>query len=518
MTANLFELLWSNTADRPDQVCLRLADGAVLTYGDLERRSAELAGALVAAGAVVGDRVVVQVEKSADAVALYLACLRAGLVHVPLNTAYTTAEVGYFLDDAEPRVFVCRTETEEALAPVAAEAGVPAVLTLGTDGGGTLVQAADAASPSTAVERRQPDDLAALLYTSGTTGRSKGAMLSHGNLASNARALHQVWGFERGDVLLHILPIFHVHGLFVALHPAWLNGSEIVFLPRFDPSEVRRLLPAASVVMGVPTHYARLLADPAFGPDDCRSVRLFTCGSAPLTEGVFRAFTERTGSVICERYGMTEAGIITSNPLHGERIAGTVGYPLPGVEVRVVDDQRRPVGPEEDGIVEARGPGIFAGYWRQPAKTAEALHPDGWLSTGDVGTLAPDGRLTLAGRATDLIISGGYNIYPKEIELVLDEVPGVAETAVVGTPDADFGESVTAFVVVRPGEAVGEETVRRSIEGRLARFKHPRRYVFVDDLPRNAMGKVQKALLRQEAREGGTESLSPSATPTNRAG
>jgi malonyl-CoA/methylmalonyl-CoA synthetase len=497
MSANLYGLLRSRAAGVPDRVALRVPGGATWTYARLDRRSAQLAAALAELGAREGDRVVVQVDKGADAVALYLACLRAGLVYVPLNVAYTADEVAYFLGDARPRVFVCRPGFEDDLAAAAAAARVAQVVTLGDDGDGTLAGRADACPDDGAVVTRDHDDLAALLYTSGTTGRSKGAMLSHRNLASNGQALHDIWGFGPHDVLLHALPVFHVHGLFVALHCALLSASTVTLLPRFDPDAVRAHLRESTVFMGVPTFYARLLADPGFGPDDCRSVRLFTCGSAPLTEVVFDAFAERTGQRICERYGMTEAGIITSNPLHGERLAGTVGYPLPGVEVRVVDDDGNPTAPEERGIVEVRGPGVFAGYWDQPAKTAEALGPDGFLHTGDVGTLAPDGRLSLVGRATDLIISGGYNVYPKEVEMVLDELPGVVESAVVGLPDPDFGEAVTAFVVRHHDDPVTAEDLDAVVRGRLARFKCPKRYLFVDDLPRNAMGKVQKAELRQ---------------------
>jgi malonyl-CoA/methylmalonyl-CoA synthetase len=504
VSANLFSLLRARVEGRGERICLRVPDGPVLTYDDLDRRSAELAGVLVAAGAQAGDRVVVQVDKSPDAVALYLACLRAGLVHVPLNTAYTPLEVSSFLVDAAPRVLVCRPGSEGSLAGAASGVGA-ALHTLGASGDGTLAERARAVAPFDAVVERDPDDPAAMLYTSGTTGRSKGAVSTHRNLASNALALHEVWGFGPDDVLLHALPVFHVHGLFVALHCAFLDGCEVIFLPRFDAAAVLRHLTEATVLMGVPTFYSRLLDIEGFGRDDCRTIRLFTCGSAPLTETVFNRFTERTGHVICERYGMTEAGIITSNPLRGERIAGTVGYALPGVELRVVGDDGTPLPPGSAGIVEARGPGVFAGYWNEPGKTAEALGPDGFLHTGDVGTLAADGRLTLAGRASDLIISGGYNIYPKEIELVLDEVPGVVESAVVGLPDADLGEIVAAFVVPAPGSGVDESHLAAAVDGRLARFKHPRRYLIVDDLPRNAMGKVQKAELRRAGGGTGTD-------------
>jgi malonyl-CoA/methylmalonyl-CoA synthetase len=340
-----------------------------------------------------------------------------------------------------------------------------------------------------------------MLYTSGTTGRSKGAMVTHANLASNGLALHTIWRWREGDVLLHALPIFHVHGLFVALHCAILNGSEVLFLPRFDVDAVRAHLPSATVMMGVPTFYTRLLADPDFGPDDCRTIRMFTSGSAPMTPVVFRQFTERTGHTICERYGMTECGIITSNPPEGLRVAGTVGYALPGVEMRVANDDDQPVGADELGIVQVKGPNVFPGYWQLPDKTAEEVTADGFFRTGDIGSMAVDGRLTLVGRSSDMIISGGYNVYPKEVELLLDSVPGVNESAVVGLPHPDLGEGVVAFIVADEGVELDEEDLDTALIERVARFKQPKTYVFVDELPRNAMGKVQKSQLRTDYSE-----------------
>ncbi len=488
VNANLYATLSDAFAARRDDVFLRVPDGVTLTYADVDTRAAQMAGALRELGVGLGDRVVVQVDKSTDNVALYLACLRLGAVFLPLNTAYTPGEVGFFVDDAEPTVVIARPDSLGEL--------TSRVVHLGVDGDGSFAEATDTATAFDGIVERQPDDLAAMLYTSGTTGRSKGAMLTHANLETNARALHDIWGFGPDDVLLHTLPIFHVHGLFVALHCAMLDASEVIFLPRFDPTLVIEHLPAATVMMGVPTQYTRLLAHDGFTADACANLRLFTSGSAPMTEAVHAQFTERTGLQILERYGMTEAGMITSNPYAGERVPGTVGFALPGVDLRIADDDGREVPIGQTGVVEIRSPGLFAGYWRLPEKTAAEYRADGWFVTGDVGSVDAEGRLTLEGRSSDMIISGGYNVYPKEIEMVLDEVPGVAETAVVGVPHADFGEAVVA-VVVRDGD-VDDEALSASLDGVLARFKHPKAYVAVDALPRNAMSKVQKAELRNE--------------------
>lgn len=484
---NLYTILADGFAERRHSPFLRVPGGPSLTYADIEARAARMAGALRAMGVAAGDRVLAQIDKSPDNVALYLACLRIGAVWVPLNTAYTPAEVGAFVDDAAPAVVVARPGTLGDLTVPVSE--------LGVDGDGSLAVAADGAPPSHDVVDRDADDVAAMLYTSGTTGRSKGAMLTHGALASNALALHAIWAFGPSDVLLHALPIFHVHGLFVALHCAMLDGNEVIFLPSFDVDSVVAHLPDATVMMGVPTHYTRLLADERFTAASCASIRLFTSGSAPMTEAVHAAFTDRTGMQLLERYGMTEAGMITSNPYVGDRIPGTVGFALPGVELRVCDDDGHPVGAGATGVVEVRSPGLFAGYWRQPDATAAAYRSDGWFGTGDVGSLDAGGRLTLEGRTSDMIITGGYNVYPREIELVLDELPGVRETAVIGVPHPDFGEAVIAVVV--PDGDITAEQLDASLDGVLARFKHPKRYVIVDELPRNAMSKVQKATLRE---------------------
>ena len=482
VTESLFSALLA--VGEPDAPFLTVPDGPALTYGQIDERSAQFAGALSGAGVRAGDRVVVQVDKSVDAIALYLGCLRSKVIFVPINTAYTDAEVQYFVDNAGAQMLVCTPERSSDLSAVAGR-----VESLGSDGSGSLADLASSADPYRDVAPAAAGDVACILYTSGTTGRSKGAMLTHGSLLVNGQALHELWAFEPGDVLLHILPVFHVHGLFVALHCAMLNGSEVLFCPGFDTAQVRSLLPEATVMMGVPTHYIRLLGDAEFGSGDTTSIRLFTSGSAPMTAIVHDEFTERSGHRIVERYGMTESGIITTNPVDGERIAGTVGFALPAMDLRVVE-----------GSVQIRGPHLFAGYWEMPEKTAEAYTNDGWFITGDVGETDAEGRLTLAGRAGDMIISGGYNVYPKEIELVIDETPGVDESAVIGLPHPDFGEGVVAVVAFEPGadRAAVEAAILERCNDELARFKHPKHVLAVDHLPRNAMGKVQKAAMRTE--------------------
>jgi malonyl-CoA/methylmalonyl-CoA synthetase len=484
--ANLAVLLADGYQRALDQPFLRVADGPVLSYRDVHDRAGAFAGAIRDQGVEAGDRVMVTAGKSADAVALYLACLRAGAVYLPLNPGFTPAEREFFIDDARPTLVV----TDPDQPPVS---GVT-TLTLDADGAGSLVMAAAAADPLIEAVRRNPDDLAAMLYTSGTTGRPKGAMLTHLGLGANGRALNTIWGFTPEDVLLHSLPIFHVHGLFVALHCAMLSGAPVLFCPKFDLDHVIGLLPEATVMMAVPTHYTRLMGDDRFGPQVCEHMRLFTSGSAPMTAATHEAFEARTGHRILERYGMTEAGIITSNPLGGARVAGTVGFSIPEMDMRIGTDDGG-CAPGETGVVEVKGPHVFAGYWQLPDKTAEATRPDGWFITGDVGSLDEEGRLTLEGRSSDVIISGGENIYPKEIEICLDGIDGVIESAVVGLTDPDFGETVTAFVVTNGEVDVGE--LRTHVNATLARFKHPKRYVLMDALPRNAMGKVQKVELRR---------------------
>ena len=476
MDDGFFGLLRRSFEPALDRPFLRVAGGAALSYGHMDKRSAQAAGWLASEGVSIGDRVVAQLPKSVDTVALYLGVLRLGAVYVPLNTAYTGAEIDWFLADAEPAVVV-------------QDAGV-------------LAEGLDGTQPLPRVVGRGPNDLAALVYTSGTTRRPKGAMLTHGNLASNALTLSEAWAFQPDDVLLHALPIFHVHGLMVALHTAMLSACEVIFLERFSAGEVLARLPEATVMMGVPTHYSRLLALDGFSAAACGRIRLLVSGSAPMTAVLHRAVAERTGCEVLERYGMSEALMITSNPYDGPRVAGTVGFALPGIDVRVcADDGRPPVA--EAGMVQVRGPNVGPGYWRRPDATGESRTADGWFITGDVGRLDGEGRLTLEGRAGDMIISGGLNIYPVEIEQALDSHPAVAESAVVGLEHPDLGEAVVAFVVAEPdtGGDPGElASVLADTLGDVARFKHPKRYVFVEGLPRNAMGKVLKAELRARYR------------------
>jgi len=494
--ANLFAILSSRYPSSPEAVFLESPDGKVVSYGEMDELSGRMAAALRALGTRVGDRVVVQVEKTPQAVALYLACLRVGAVYIPLNTAYTTAELDYFLSDSEPRILVCDPSAEEALRAIALNHGVAHTMGLNSKGGGSWVDTVSGYSPDPIIEICTADDIAAILYTSGTTGRSKGAMLSHGNLASNALSLHRLWAFRDGDVLLHALPIYHVHGLFVALHCAMLNGSKVWFLPRFNIDTVVDLISETTVMMGVPTFYVRLLSDPRFDRNLCARMRLFIAGSAPLLVDTFDEFEARTGHRILERYGMTEAGMITSNPYDGLRLAGSVGFPLPDVEARVCDDAGHGVAFGETGTLEISGPNVFKGYWRNPGKTAAEFRDDGFFVTGDLSVMDRDGRVAIVGRAKDLIISGGFNVYPKEVESELDEIEGVRESAVIGIPHPDLGEGVTAVVVTEPGVTLTPEEVQHHLKERLAKFKQPKRVFFMAELPRNAMGKVQKKTLR----------------------
>ncbi|UEM23810.1 malonyl-CoA synthase [Skermanella mucosa] len=469
----------------------------VLTYGDAVALSSRMANLLVRLGVQPGDRVAVQLEKSAEAIVIYLACLRAGAVYLPLNTAYTLAELDYFLGDAEPRVVVCAPSARQALEPLARSKGVAAIETLGTDGTGSLMDGAAACGTDFIDVDRGPDDLAAILYTSGTTGRSKGAMLSHDNLASNALALADTWRFSPDDVLLHALPIFHTHGLFVATNVTLMAGSSLIFVSRFDAETMLRLMPRATVMMGVPTFYVRLLQHPGLTRDAVAHMRLFVSGSAPLLAETHDAWAERTGHRILERYGMTETNMNTSNPYDGDRIAGTVGPALPGVTIRVTEpDNGKPLPGGEIGMIEVKGPNVFKGYWRMPEKTAAEFRPDGFFITGDLGKIDGRGYVHIVGRGKDLVITGGYNVYPKEVEVEIDALPGVVESAVIGVPHADFGEGVTALVVRKPGTDIDERSILQALEGRLAKYKQPKRVLFVDELPRNTMGKVQKNLLR----------------------
>ena len=493
---------WFEQTD-PNRLFLRTPEGRAITYGELLALSGRQAAALASLGVRAGDRVAVQVEKSPEAFLLYLACLRLGAVYVPLNTAFTQVELEYFLGDSDPRLVIVRPQDHDSLQSLVARLGIPTLHTLGTQDDGSFAQAARRAAPD-AFEPQAPDPeaLASLLYTSGTTGRSKGAMITRGNLAFGAAALAECWHFSANDVLLHALPVFHIHGLFLSANTVLAAGAGMIFLPRFDADEVIRWLPQASVMMGVPTYYTRLLKHPGLATA-AKNLRLFVSGSAPLLAETHRAFQEKTGHAILERYGMTETQVNTSNPYEGERRPGTVGMPLRGVELRVTaldgpgDAGREIAGPEAVGMIEIRGPNRFAGYWRNPDKTAADIRSDGWFITGDVGRVDARGYLHIVGRAKDLIISGGVNVYPIEIETEIDALPDVLESAVIGLPHADFGEGVTAAVIRRESSVITEAEILEALRSRLASFKLPKRVVFVEDFPRNALGKVQKNLLRQ---------------------
>jgi malonyl-CoA/methylmalonyl-CoA synthetase len=471
-------------------------DGRSVTYMQADEASARIANNLLQLGASRGDRITVQVEKSVDNLFLYLACLRAGLVYHPLNTAYTASELSYFLGNAEPSIVICTSDALTTIESVLPASGVIAVLTLDADGGGTLMQQAKDASTEADVAQCAGADMAALLYSSGTTGQPKGIMLSHDNLRKNAETLVEAWGFSASDRLLHMLPIYHVHGLFVGLGCVLMSGASMVWHSRFTDKSAIAALPDCTVMMGVPTYYTRLLANPEFGSECCSNMRLFVSGSAPLLSETFVEFGSRTGHIILERYGMTETGMNTSNPLNGERRAGTVGPPLTGVAVRVVDASGEDLADGETGNLQVKGPNVFPGYWHMPEKNAEDFTSDGFFNTGDKATIDADGYVSIVGRAKDMIISGGLNVYPKEIELVIDDIAGINESAVIGVPDADFGEAVVA-VIIGNGDAPTADEVIAHCKTLLANFKVPKRVEVIDSLPRNAMGKVQKNLLRE---------------------
>ena len=504
--ANLFAALRAGFPADLDGIAIEAVgttdDTAPLRYRwrDLERGTAMLANLLASLNLPEGSRVAVQTEKSVEALMLYLAVLRAGLVYLPLNTAYQQGEIGYFIGNAEPAVVVCAPKNFGWVSRIAFAAGSTHVFTLGDDRSGSLLQRAAAQSDVHEPAARAASDLAAILYTSGTTGLAKGAMLSHGNLLSNAQVLKDYWGWQPDDVLIHALPIFHVHGLFVASHGALLAGSKMIWLNKFEPKAVVAHLPEATVFMGVPTLYVRLLADPGLTRAACANMRLFVSGSAPLLIETFELFRERTGHTILERYGMSETAMLTSNPYRatdGERRGGTVGCALPGVGVRVAGDDGAPCPAGEIGHLQVTGPNVFQGYWRMPEKTAEDFSADGWFKTGDVGKIDARGYVTIVGRSKDLIISGGFNVYPAEIEGTLNEMPGVAESAVIGVPHPDFGEAVVAVVVARPGSTPDAAALIDELKSKIANFKVPKRVFVVGELPRNAMGKVQKNLLRE---------------------
>ena len=502
MNANLYALFRSRFPQDPEDCWLETEDGHYYSWRDLERGTAKIAHLFASLQLPPGSRIAAQVEKSPEALMLYLATVRAGFVYLPLNTAYRADEMAYFIGNATPAVVVCSPNNFGWITQIAFPAGTRHVFTLdeprqGRNSGTLLARALHHPDQFDTVHR-EPDDLAAILYTSGTTGRSKGAMLSHGNLASNIRVLHDAWHWQKGDVLLHALPLFHIHGLFVAAHGALMNGSKTIFLSKFDSSNVLRQLPRATVFMGVPTYYVRLLSDPALNHEVCKNIRLFISGSAPLLTETFETFTEKTGHTILERYGMSETAMLTSNPYPGPRKAGTVGPALPGISARVMNQEGKSCGPDEIGDIQVKGPNIFKGYWQMPEKTAEEFTNDGYFKTGDVGRFDADAYLSIVGRSKDLIISGGYNVYPKEIESVIDDMPGVLESAVIGVPHPDFGEAVVAVVVMRNGATSSEAMLITNLKNRIANFKVPKRVHFVAELPRNTMGKVQKNILREQ--------------------
>lgn len=499
--ANLFAALRAAFPADLDAIAVETDNGLHYSWRDLDRASAMIANLLDGLKLEKGARVAVQVEKSVEAMLLYLATLRAGYVFLPLNTAYQSAEIEYFIGNAEPAVVVCTGRNAAWVRPIAEAAGTRHVFTLDDDRTGTLLDAAARCSDRHTVALKKPDDLAAILYTSGTTGRSKGAMLTHRNLLSNAEVLKDYWGWTKGDVLIHALPIFHVHGLFVALHGALLNGSKIIWFSKFDPKRIVAKLPEATVFMGVPTLYVRLLAEPGLTREAVRNMRLFVAGSAPLLIETFDEWRERTGHTILERYGMSETAMLTSNPYDaakGERRGGTVGFALPGVQLRVRDDEGKDLPVDEIGGIQVKGPNVFAGYWRMPEKTKEEFTADGFFKTGDVGKIDARGYITIVGRSKDLIISGGYNVYPAEIEGYINEMAGVAESAVIGVPHPDFGEVGVAIVIPKGGATIDADAIVAELKAKLANFKIPKRCFVVPELPRNTMGKVQKALLRAE--------------------
>ncbi|WP_372070683.1 AMP-binding protein [Tistrella mobilis] len=500
MTPTLHALIEAGLARSPDAIAIRTGDDGTVTARALGVRARGFASALAAAGVQPGDRVAVRVEKSVDAIALFLGTLRAGAVFLPLNTAYTLAELGPLLADAAPRIFVTDPAAVDQCRAAIPEGS--ALRTLGTRGEGDLAAAADAAiagGVAAPAPELGPDDPAAMLYTSGTTGRPKGALLSHDNLRSNVETLCTAWGMTSSDVLLHALPLFHAHGLFVAAGTILAAGGSMILLPRFDAETVRARLPEATVFMGVPTFYARLLDLPGFGVADCPKLRLATAGSAPLGPDLFRRFEAATGHAILERYGATEMSIVVSNPLDGERRPGSIGYLLPGIEARIAGAGDMPLPAGETGELQIRGPAVFRGYWRRPEATAEAFTADGFFRTGDLARADADGRLSIVGRSKDLIITGGYNVYPREVEILLDDMEGVGESAVIGLPHADFGEAVTAVVEPAQGAPRPDEArILPALRAALAAYKCPKRVLVVDRLPRNTMGKIEKARLRSE--------------------
>ncbi|MCK4865314.1 MAG: malonyl-CoA synthase [Gammaproteobacteria bacterium] len=494
---NIYSIFQDRFPEDTSATFIETADGAEYSYAYLEQETSRIARFLTSQGIKKGDRIAVQVEKSPHVLFLYLACLRAGFVYLPLNTAYTKSELSYFLENAEPVLVVCKTETEELFSDFKNKT-LKHVFTLDLNEHGSLIEQSRSTAAEFETAACNTDDIAVILYTSGTTGRPKGAMITHGNLAANSLALQKAWGWQQSDVLLHALPIFHIHGLFVACHNVLLGGSKMLFLEKFDSKTVTQLLPKATVFMGVPTFYTRLLDEPSFDRTCSQNMRLFISGSAPLLEQTFEDFQQRSSHTILERYGMTETGMNTSNPLKGDRIAGTVGLPLPGVEARIVDENNQAVKNNSVGVLQVKGDNVFKGYWRMPEKTAEEFTDDHFFITGDMAQYNEQGYISIVGRNKDMVITGGYNVYPKEVELLLDETEGVKESAVIGLSHKDFGEAVTAIVVPEDiNNPPNVDGLKKSLKEQLASYKTPKKIIFIEKLPRNTMGKVQKNILRE---------------------
>ena len=498
MNKNFFKILSDNFDKYSEKILIEEDKGKNWTYYDVKKLALHFSFFLKNLGLKKGSRIIVQAEKSVYLVCLYLCCLKSGIIYVPLNTAYTSNEMEYFINNIDPDlIFLSKKKLNEHKNLLSRYKKIKSFV-LEKDNE-ELVSEIYESKKDNFIEDLDENDIASIIFTSGTTGKSKGAMISHKNLESNAKALLNTWGLNKNDILLHSLPIFHVHGLFVALNTIFLSGAKIIFFDKFSPESLIKRLPDATIMMGVPTYYSRLLSKSSFGKNNCESMRLFISGSAPLTDIVFKEFKERTGHSILERYGMSETGMITSNPLNGERIPGTVGFALPGVEIRLVDENGEILTDADRGIVEVKGPNVFSGYWRLEKKTKEDFKSDGFFTTGDIGQLDNEGRLTLFGRSNDMLISGGYNIYPKEIEMILDEIKGINESAIIGCPHNDLGEAVLAILIANKDEnIISDDTLNEILLRSLAKFKCPKRYIWLDELPRNTMGKVQKKFLKEK--------------------
>jgi malonyl-CoA/methylmalonyl-CoA synthetase len=496
MSHNLYKIFYENFKSDLDKICIEIPDYKKMSFKDLDILSAHFASFLHDLGLKKGDRMICQIDKSLSAIGLYLGCLRKGVIYTPLNTSYTNDEVEYFINNIEPKLFVCRPESKSTIKDICSRLNVPSFVAIGKNDDDPVLSEILSTEPLNIFENCSDKDVAAILFTSGTTGKSKGAMITHGNLSSNAIALREIWGFTSEDILLHALPIFHVHGLFVALNTALLSASKIILLEKFNIKDVIKNLTKSSVMMGVPTYYNRLVNEEAFKYDSYSGVRLFISGSAPLTEKTFKEFKEKTNHSILERYGMTETGMITSNPLDGNRLEGTVGFPLPGVTIRAMKEGKI-LSDNEKGVIEVKGPNVFKGYWRMEEKTKEEFTEDGFFITGDIGQIDENGRLTLSGRSSDMIISGGYNVYPKEIEIILNTIKGIKESAIIGVKHSDLGESPIAILVPeREDFKISDDEIIEILKEKIAKYKIPKLFIWIDELPLNAMGKVQKKNLR----------------------